>query len=160
MNIIPWRNKGLTRTDGPSETSVSRFRDEMDRLVDRFFHDPLGIEPFEGLSGLSDIRVDVSETERDVTVTAELPGVDANDVDVQVVGQMMTLRGEKKQESEDKQRDYHFVERRYGSFSRTLQLPASVDADKVDARFKNGVLTVTIAKRPDARSKKIEVRAG
>jgi HSP20 family protein len=132
----------------------------MDRLVDRFFRDPFGIEPFDGFAGLSDVRVDVSETERDLTVTAELPGVDPEGVDVQVVGQTLTLRGEKKQETEDKQHDYHFVERRFGSFSRTLQLPATVDADKVDARFRNGVLTVTIAKRLDARPKRIEVRPG
>jgi len=88
---------------------------------------------------------------------AELPGVDPKDVDVQVMGTTLTIRGEKKHEKEERRRDYHFVERRYGSFQRIVQLPTSVDSNKVDASFKDGVLTVTIAKRPEAKPRRITI---
>jgi HSP20 family protein len=79
-------------------------------------------------------------------------------VDIRISGDLLTVRGEKKADKEEKERDYHYVERQYGSFHRTVQLRSTVDPEKVDATFKNGVLTITMAKRADAKARKIKVR--
>ncbi len=163
MNITPWRNKRDQRSEGDAgTTSMSRFRDEMDNLFERFFGEAWPMSPFEGLVSRFGVgpRLDLAESENDITVKAELPGVDSKEVDVQVIGNTLTIRGEKKQEKEEKKRDYHFVERQYGAFQRSVQLPTTVDADKVEAVFKDGVLTVTIAKRPGAKPKRISVKNG
>lgn len=161
MNIIPWLSKREQNLSPASpEASLSRLRGEMDRLFDRFFTDPWGgLESFGGQS-LMGPRLDMSETENDVTIKAELPGVDPKEVDVRVQGNVLSIRGEKKLDHEEKRRDYQYVERQYGAFHRSVPLPPSVDPDKVDASFKDGVLTLTVAKRPDAKVKKIEVKAG
>jgi HSP20 family protein len=103
-------------------------------------------------------RLDVSETEREVKVTAELPGMDEKDVTVTLEGDVLTLRGEKKADAEEKGKNFHRVERTYGSFQRVVTLPVEVDATKVAAGFKKGVLTVTLAKSPAAQTRKIEIK--
>lgn len=158
MNLIPWRNKSEERVNGG--TGLSRMRTEMDQLFDHFFHDPWGSMMRMPGATAGGMLLDVSETDTAVTVTAELPGVDPKDVDIDVAGNMLTIRGEKKQEHEEKDRNYHFVERSFGRFQRSVQLPGSVDPDKVDAVCKNGTLTVTLTKRPDAQRKKIEIKGG
>ena len=102
-------------------------------------------------------RVDVVESEDAVTVTAELPGVKPEEVELTVEGDMLTLRGEKREEKEQKEKNYHRVERRYGSFTRSIHLPSSVDAEKVSAHAKDGVLTIEIPKREDAKPRKIQI---
>ena len=163
MNLIPWRNKHEDRTGGRAgERPLASLRGEIDNLFDRFFHDSWGSSVFEGLPARFGAapRVDVSESEDEVRVRAELPGVDPKEVEIKVVGSMLTISGEKQEDREEKRRNYHYVERQFGSFSRTVQLPTSVDPDKVDASFKNGVLTVLVGKRPDAKPKRITVREG
>lgn len=157
-NIIPWRRKRNADEMHPAEASLVRLRREMDTLFDRFFRDPWG-----GLDALSEAlpaapRLDLAETDERVTVTLDLPGVDPKDVDISVTGGMLTVRGERKHEREDKRADYHFVERQFGAFQRSVQLPSTVDPDKVEAKFKNGVLTIEVAKHPDAKPKRIKVR--
>ena len=102
--------------------------------------------------------MDVAETSDGVTVTAELPGVDPGDVEVTVVGNVLTIRGEKRELGEHRERSYHYVERRFGAFHRALQLPGTVDPEKVDAVFRNGILKVRVPKLPDAKLKRITVR--
>jgi HSP20 family protein len=108
-------------------------------------------------------RVNVSETEKELQVTAELPGVDEKNIDVTVSGDQLTIRGEKKSEIDEKKdekgRAFRRVERSYGSFERTMSLPFDIDPDKVQASFKNGVLTLTLPKPPGVqkKSKKIEI---
>jgi HSP20 family protein len=162
MNIIPWRNKRDERAITRPAAGLPRLRAEFDELFDRFFRDPWGLELADwfGGEGAWGPRLDLSESDKEVTIRAELPGIEPDDVEINVTGNVLTLRGEKKQEHEEKKRDYHYVERQYGSFHRSVQLPAGVDPDKVDAAYKNGVLTVTIAKRPDALPKKIKVKQG
>lgn len=155
MNLIPWRIKTEERANGG--TGLARVRSEMDQLFEHFFRDPWGALAHIPSGGPA---LDLAENDKEVTVTAELPGVDPKDVDIDVAGNMLTIRGEKKQEHEEKDRDYHFVERRFGRFQRSIQLPSSVDPDKVEAVCKNGTLTITLAKRPDAMRKKIEVKEG
>jgi HSP20 family protein len=161
MNIIPWRAKKPEPTVEPAETSLATLRDEMTRLFERFFREPFDVglpEAWPAAFGRG-VRMDLAESENDVVIKAELPGVDPKDVEINVTGNMLTVRGEKKEEKEEKKRDYHFVERSHGSFHRSLQLPSSVNPEKIDATFKNGVLTVKLAKRAEAKPKRITVRS-
>ena len=163
MNIIPWRNKREDRNGGTAqEYPLAHLRSEMDHLFERFWRDPWNA----GFGDLSTtvpgmtLRMNVAESESDVTVTTELSGVDPKDVEIDVTDTLLTIRGEKKQEKEEKKRNYHYEERSFGSFHRSIQLPSSVDSSKVDASFKNGVLTVTLHKRPEAKPKRVTVKPG
>jgi HSP20 family protein len=97
--------------------------------------------------------MDIVEKDKAFEVTAELPGLDAKDIDVQLANGMLTIKGEKHEEKEEKTKDRHVSERRYGSFRRTLQVPGSVDAEKIEANYKSGVLTVTLPKSLEAQKK-------
>jgi HSP20 family protein len=107
-------------------------------------------------------RVDVTETDDEVTITAELPGVQKDNIDVSVTHDSVTIRGEKKEQEERRERGYHRLERSYGSFHRSLHLPCEVEPDKVDAIFRDGVLTVKLPKSAEARSrtKSIPIKTG
>ena len=157
MSLIPWRHKGEQTEDGTG-TAITRLRNEMDQLFDQFFRDPWGAM-FRGGWGHA-LPVDVSETDKEVCVTAELPGIDPKDVDINVSGNILSISGEKKEEREEKERNYQFMERSFGRFQRSIELPSSVDPDKVEATYKNGTLTVTLAKKPEAQRKRIEVKRG
>lgn len=135
-------------------------RQEINRIFDDFTRG-LWLEPFSIKSEAFSPRVDVTETEKEIKVTAELPGMDDKDIDVSLTKDTLTIKGEKKEEKEDKGKDYYRAERSYGSFSRTIALPAEIDADKVKADFKKGVLTVTMPKTAEAikETKKIPIRA-
>jgi HSP20 family protein len=102
-------------------------------------------------------RVDVEETDKEILVKADLPGVDPKNVEITVEGGVLTVRGERKEEKEEKKKDYHRLERFAGSFYRAIQLPASADAEKVSATSANGVVTVAIPKKVEAQPKKIAV---
>ncbi len=160
MNLIPWRKKKERRENGSRpETSLARLRTEIDTLFDRFLRDPWSLLSAETLPGwIGGPRTDLAETDDAVIVTMEVPGVDPKDVDIELSGDLLTVRGEKKAEHEQRGRDYHFVEREFGTFARTIQLPATVDPDKVEATYKNGVLTIRIAKHAEARPKRVKVR--
>jgi HSP20 family protein len=105
--------------------------------------------------------IDMSEDENAYKISAELPGLDAKDVDVSVSGNMLVLKGDKRQEREEKEKNYYVSERAYGSFQRAFELPASVDRQKISADVSKGVLTITLPKTPDAQKqqKKIEVKS-
>jgi HSP20 family protein len=130
----------------------------MDRLWDEYFGS--GRRAFQPLEEAWLPAVDVSETGDKVTVKAEIPGMEAKDIEISMVGDTLTIKGEKKAEREEKDENYHIVERSYGSFSRAMKLPAAVDADKVDATYKNGVLTVVLPKKEEVKPKAIEIKAG
>lgn len=139
-----------------------RLRDEMDALFDDFFGGS-GIEPFEGRHAISfSPNIDVAETDKGIRVSAELPGMDDKDIEVNLNKDSLTIRGEKKEEKEDKGKDYYHVECSYGSFSRTIPLPVEIESDKADAHFKKGVLTVKIPKSAKAieSKKKIAIPEG
>ncbi|NOX89960.1 MAG: Hsp20/alpha crystallin family protein, partial [Calditrichaeota bacterium] len=104
--------------------------------------------------------VDVKEKDDEFVVTAELPGMDAKDVDISISDDILTLRGEKKEEKEEKEGNYYRRECSYGSFHRDIPLPAEVETDKVEAEFKRGVLTVHLPKKPESqrKAKKIQVK--
>jgi HSP20 family protein len=161
MSLIPWRKKRENHEEFErGETSLAHLRREIDGMFDRFFRDPWGWgEADSAVSGLITAPpTDLADSENEVTVTMELPGVDPKEVDINITGDVLSVRGEKKAEKEEKKKNYHYVERQVGSFQRSVQLPSTVDAGKVDAKFKNGVLTITIAKNPEAKPKRITVR--
>ena len=101
--------------------------------------------------------VDIFEQGGDIVLKAELPGVDAKDVDIRVENNILTLRGERKLDNEVKRESYHRVERSYGSFSRSFTLPTVVDTDKIKADYRDGVLRVTLPKREEAKPKQITI---
>lgn len=103
--------------------------------------------------------VDIYETYDSVVLSAELPGVKPEDVDVRIEGNTLHLKGERKMDPEVKEENFRQVERSYGSFSRSFVLPASVDPDNVDAKYSNGVLTLTMRKREEAKPKTIKILA-
>jgi HSP20 family protein len=129
----------------------------MDRLFDRF----LGPEGGELSATLGEWvpSLDVSETKEAVVVKAEVPGTDPKDIHVTLQENFLTINGEKKQEKEEKDERHHRIERSYGAFTRSLRLPVAVDASKVDAKFKNGLLTVTLTKAPGAKGTAVPVKA-
>jgi HSP20 family protein len=103
--------------------------------------------------------VDIYETEHDVVLKAELPGVDPKDVEARVEDGTLYLKGERKFEKEVKEQNFHRVERSYGSFVRSFALPSSVDADKVSAEYKDGILSLTMPKKEEAKPKTIKIQA-
>jgi HSP20 family protein len=106
-------------------------------------------------------RLDVKERENEICLSAELPGVEPSEVDVRLEGSTLTIRGEKKHEAEQDKEDYHLMERSYGRFQRSLQLPFEPDANQVHADFKHGILTIHVPKQPQQeRSKRIEIGTG
>ena len=146
----------LPRKRADGETGgIAGLQKEMNGLFDRFF----GGGEFPSLFGRGGFTpaVDVVETEDQVMVKAELPGVAPAELDISITGDVLTIRGEKKSEREEKGRNVHFVERSYGSFSRSVALPAHADTNKVSADYKDGILTVSLAKRADARDRTVKV---
>ena len=105
--------------------------------------------------------MDLVEKEKEYEISAELPGIDEKNVEIKVANHMLTIKGEKKEEKEEKQKDYYLSERRFGSFQRSFALPEGVDADKIEANFVKGVLTVKLPKTAEAQKaeKKITVKA-
>jgi HSP20 family protein len=161
MSLVPWRQKREDKLeDAGTWSPLARFRSEMDNLFERFFGDAWGTSMLESLPARfgRGPRLDLAESENEIAVKAELPGVEPNEVHVDLTGNTLTIRGEKRQEKEEKRENYHCVERRYGSFNRSVQLPASVDPEKITAGFKNGLLTITMPKRADAKPKRITVK--
>jgi len=147
MELVPWR---------PFGRELSTLRKEMDDLWTRFFGEsPLARKWAEEWSP----SVDVTETKESFLVNAELPGLDAKDVDVSISGNVLTIKGEKKKEEEEKDEHHHYVERYYGSFQRSFQLPANVKAEKIDATFEKGILKITLPKKEEAKRKQIEIKA-
>jgi HSP20 family protein len=137
------------------------FRDLMttQREFDRLFKE--AFVPFFGEGELSTRTwappVDIYENENDIVLKAELPGVDPKDVEVRVEDNTLYLKGERKFEKEVKQENYHRVERSYGSFARSFSLPSSINAEKVKAEYKDGLLTLTLPKREEAKPKTIKI---
>jgi HSP20 family protein len=144
LDIIPWdRTKSLTR-----------LRKEMDDLWGHFFGD-VGFHPFR--ESIWAPALDVKETKENILVAAELPGLTSKDIEVSISGDLLTLKGEKKQEREEKEESYHLVERRYGSFTRSIRLTAEVDAQNIKASHKDGILTITLPKSEKAKEKQIKI---
>jgi len=137
---------------------------EMNNLFDSFFR---GFDPApRGFSGrFSEAfspSIDVKENDKEFIIKAELPGVEEKDIDVTVTGDSVTIRGEKKEEKEDKDKNYYYMERSYGSFCRVIPLQTEIESGKAEARFKNGILDIKIPKSQSAKAKgtKVSIKSG
>lgn len=158
-SLSPLSRKGLPVKREEYEP-FTFFREEMNRLFDNFFRG-FEIEPFERRLTTFSPSIDISETDKEVIISAELPGIEDKDIDVSLTKDSITIKGEKKEEKEEKGKSYYRMERSYGSFSRTIPLPAEIDSDKTTAEFKKGVLTIKMPKTPAAikEKKKIQIKA-
>ena len=164
-SVIPWRNKtpSFPATRGFGEDVFSQFRQEFDRMFDDFFRTtglPSQFSANDGGFGISPV-IDYSETDKDVVINAELPGVSEKDLDVSIVGDLLTIKGEKKHEKDEEEGESRYVERRYGAFSRTVRLPFDAGDQDVEARMNNGILTVRVPKPAELQreARRIEVKA-
>ncbi|MBW2407432.1 MAG: Hsp20/alpha crystallin family protein [Deltaproteobacteria bacterium] len=145
MDIVPWKSFG----------EISRLRREMDDLFNRIFGETslskIGFGKWQPL-------VDISETDTDVIVKAELPGIDAKDVDVSITGDRLIIKGEKQQEKEEKEENRYRSERYYGTYQRVIDLPTLVEEDKTEATYKKGILTITLPKVEKVKKKQIKIK--
>ncbi len=157
MTLIKWNPLRDVTSWHPVTNLASDFTNmqrEIDRMFDRFRG---GTVDDNGTSTWLP-SVDIIETPNDYVVKAELPGVDKKDVKLTIQNDTLTIRGEKKQESDRKGENYHRVERSYGVFQRSFALPSSVKSDKIEASYDNGILTITLPKVEEAKPKAIEVK--
>ena len=167
QEMVPWKNRRRNGGIRPSEESypLSTLQRRMNRMFDDFFGDfgDFSLNPFRALTRGAEgfmPRLDVEETDTDITISAELAGMDEKDVEITVHEDVLTIKGEKKSEHEEKEGARFLTERSYGSFSRSIALPAEVDQEKIDAAFKKGILKITLPKVPveEVKAKKIEIK--
>lgn len=152
-NLVPWN--GNRSSLKQMDDSFFAMQEEMDRLFNNFFRGSDGLSLWREMLHPDAIspRINIVEGDTAIEVTAELPGVALEDIDVSLSHDLLTIKGEKRQESEEESQGYHRIERRYGSFCRTITVPADlVNADGLEANLKNGVLTVTLPKREEVQS--------
>lgn len=156
QELAPWRKaRGMARP-GEDDFTLGALQRRVNRMMDDFFGDfgPSALTtPFVP-------RIDVSETEKEIKVTAELAGIDEKDVEVTLHDDVLTIKGEKKLERDEKNEHLFLSERSYGSFSRSIALPETIQQDKINAVYKKGVLTLTLPKAPaeETKAKKIEIK--
>jgi len=146
-SMIPWRER--------FPATFPRFENEMEDLMERFFGnggETLGLNRFTP-------SLNVSETDNAFEVSAELPGLKPEEVNVELKDGNLWVSGKKEEEKEEKGKSFHRIERRHGEFRRMIQLPGTVDEEKVEAKFENGVLTVTVPKTEEVKPKRIPVKA-
>jgi HSP20 family protein len=163
--LIPWKwgrsDESLRRDSG---NPFGEFQKEMNRLFDNFSENMFSMSPMKwNMPEISATypKMDVSETDKEFKITAELPGMDEKDIDVSVSNEVLTIKGEKKAEKEEKKPNYYRMERSYGAFQRSIPLPVEVEKDQVQANFKKGVLSIVIPKSEKAvkETKKIEIKS-
>jgi len=158
MGLIPWKDKPRERGEDLA-SPLAALRSEMDRLMDSFFRDPFGALDWRfGSQRAWSPAVDIAENDEEVTVRAEVPGMDPKDLEVTVSEGQLVLAEEKKESSEKSGKDYFHTETRYGSFRRSVPLPEAVDPQQVDAEYANGVLVIHLKKSPVTPPKRIDVK--
>ena len=145
MELVRWRPR----------RDVLSVHDELDRAMDRLLRTWMPVESYSGLDW--NPRVDIAESDDRFVVKAEIPGVEMGDIDISLVDGNLVIQGEKKHENEEEGKNFYRVERSYGSFKRVFALPSRVDVENVSASYEDGVLSVTIPKTGEVRSRKIEI---
>ena len=157
-DMIPW-TRGKEIAQKQPEDTFQRLQRRMDDFIDK----PFGLDWFAPKRifeshGLYP-HLDVRDEKKKIIVEAEMPGLEPNDIDVSLDGRLLTIRGEKRKEKEDKTDRYHHFERSYGRYHRTVELPAEVDPSHVDASYKRGVLKIELKKTKESEARRIEVKA-
>jgi HSP20 family protein len=162
--LLPWRQRsGVPAARDDIWDPMVAFRRDVDRMFDEFFDSfferglPAAGAGWRGITP----AIDVEESDKELVITAEMPGLDDKDFEVTVADDVLTIKGEKKAEHEKRDGNGHYLERRYGSFSRSVQLPFEVTDEKIDARYEKGVLTIRIPRPAEAQKsvRRIEVKA-
>ncbi len=152
-DLVPWKwgeEKQVPVKRAESEDTLTTLHNDIDRLFDDFFRG-FDLAPFgESFSTFSP-NIDVRENDHEYQVTAELPGMDENDIEVTLDNNSLTISGEKKQEMEDKGQNTYRMERSYGSFQRCISLPPGIQSDQIDANFNKGILTITLPKTAEVQ---------
>lgn len=151
-----------------NEHPLLRMQAQMDSLFEDFLRNPWGLteRPWAGLerlsamTGLAEPKIDIEDKRKEIKVSVELPGLEPDDVDLRLTDEALTIRGEKRTEDSDEGDGYYLSERTFGAFERSVPLPVEVDADRAEAKFKKGVLTVRLPKTERARksARKVEVK--
>lgn len=144
FEITPWRPL----------RELSNLRREMEDL----WGDLVGEREFLPMRGEWMPALDVSETKDSLIVKAEVPGMEPKDIDISLSGDLLTIKGEKKQKTEEKKESFHRIETRYGAFSRTIRVPVSVNSDKIEASYDKGVLKIVLPKKEEIKAKQIEIK--
>lgn len=138
-------------------TPLTQLHQEIDRMFDSVFRNfglpSLGVNTALAQDALLKPNVDIAASDKEYTITVEVPGVEEDKIKLELADNTLTIKGEKKQESEKKEKDFYRVERSYGSFQRVLSLPEDADQDGIDAQFKNGVLTITLPRKAISKPK-------
>jgi HSP20 family protein len=154
-SLIPFgRDRGLARRETDPFTAMQR---EIDRLFEGFARDAYDWPSYPTRELTP--RMNIVESDKVIEITAELPGLEEKDVEVNLADGVLTISGEKKAEKHENDKNYRLFERSYGSFSRSLQLPDGVDADAITASISNGLLTVTVPKPAPAEAKKVTIKS-
>ena len=151
MELMPWRSSQFS--------PISSLQSEMNRMFEDFFNQPFGFSIQRARTQAVVPALDVKEDEQNVIVTAELPGIDRNDVEISVQEDMLEIRGHKSEEQKRDEENYHMVERSYGAFARRISLPCEVDSEQAQATMEHGVLTLRLPKAgPKAGKKTISIQ--
>jgi HSP20 family protein len=151
MVIVPWRKSEERSLAGRAPDPFNYLRNQINRVFDDFWGESW-LAPHREIAAGFWPQVDVTETDKEIKVSADIPGVESKDIDVSVENGTLVIKGEKKYEREEKEKGQYRMERSYGSFERSIELPAEVDESKAKAEFKKGVLRLTLPKRPGAQS--------
>ena len=152
FDILPWQRK--------KENRRKELQRNIDNMYEQFFGSNFLPSQYLFGNGNWDPKLDISEGRKDITIKAEIPGIEAKDFDVSIDGRLLTIKGEKKQEQKEKEETYYRVERSYGFFKRTVELPAEVDPNKVDASYKRGILKIKLRKSKESKTKRIKITTG
>lgn len=160
-DLTPWKRNESNQPARASHDPFGALQREMNQLLESFFDDGPPSLLSRGSPAFAAPKLDVSETEQELHVTVELPGLKEDDVDVEFTRDALRIRGEKKDERDEKRHNFHRVERTFGMFERVVPIPAEVDREKTEATFKNGVLNIVLPKSAPAKAtQKIAVKPG
>lgn len=164
---VPVQQTGLEKSQRSLSGPLGQLHQEMDQLFDNFFEGfgwspsrKEGLFPSSLTDGLLKPTVDIGASEKEYEISIEVPGVEQDDIKLEILNNTLTLCGEKKQEIEEKEKEYYRMERSYGSFQRVLAIPEDADEDEINAVFKNGVLKITMPRKQlqHSRTKRIEIK--
>ena len=163
LTPFSWGHRRVPANREPESAPLNVFQREMNRLFDNFFKGT-GIKPWEEEMeslGTFSPQVNMTEDEKSIQVSAELPGLDEKDLEISLSKDSLTIKGEKRQENEHKDKEAYYLERSFGTFTRVLPVPKDVNTEKAEASFKKGVLTITLPKleREKQAQKKIRIKA-
>ncbi len=161
-DLTPWNwfrgTRDLAPHQQPSNMNVEspllNLQRDIDRMFDNFlqgFNVPYSVRPA-GINAMAAPRINITETRDAYQISAELPGVEEQDVDISLSGDVLTIKGERREEQESSERNYHRIESAYGAFQRSITLPEDADRDNINANFRNGILTIEVGKNAESQA--------